>query len=132
MALEWWIAFKRDEKQLERLVTAVDHADRAWLEHTTLKRYLSRHANPCCTSHQFLYVRIPNETVIKSEVTTLTKFTIRPIDLQLGVAYKEDISKVRDLLFRIAESNPLSLEEPKPLFIFLGFGDSAVNLQFLL
>ena len=79
-----------------------------------------------------LYVRIPNETVIKSEVTTLTKFPIRRIDLQLGVAYKEDISKVRDLLFQLAENNPLSLEEPKPLFIFLGFGDSAINLQFSL
>jgi small-conductance mechanosensitive channel len=79
-----------------------------------------------------LYVRIPNETVIKSEVTTLTKFPIRRIDLQLGVAYKEDIGKVRDLLFKIAEDNPLSLEEPKPLFIFSGFGDSAINLQFSL
>ena len=77
-----------------------------------------------------LYVRIPNETVIKSEVTTLTKFPIRRIDLQLGVAYKEDIAKVRELLFQLAEKNPLSLEEPKPLFIFLGFGDSAINLQF--
>jgi len=79
-----------------------------------------------------LYVRIPNETVIKSEVTTLTKFPIRRIDLQLGVAYKEDIAKVRNLLFRIAADNPLSLEEPKPLFIISGFGDSAVNLQFSL
>jgi small-conductance mechanosensitive channel len=79
-----------------------------------------------------LYVRIPNENVIKSEVTTLTKFPIRRIDLQLGVAYKEDISKVRGLLFQLAESNPLSLEEPKPLFIFQGFGDSAINLQFSL
>jgi small-conductance mechanosensitive channel len=77
-----------------------------------------------------LYVRIPNETLIKSEVTTLTKFPIRRIDLQLGVAYKEDIAKVRELLFQLAEKNPLSLEEPKPLFIFLGFGDSAINLQF--
>jgi len=77
-----------------------------------------------------LYVRIPNETVIKSEVTTLTKFPIRRIDLQLGVAYKEDIAKVRGLLLQLAEKNPLSLEEPKPLFIFLGFGDSAINLQF--
>lgn len=77
-----------------------------------------------------LYVRIPNETVIKSEVITLTKFPIRRIDLQLGVAYKEDISKVRELLFALAEDNPLALEEPKPVFLFQGFGDSAVNLQF--
>ncbi len=77
-----------------------------------------------------LYVRIPNETLIKSEVTTLTKFPIRRIDLKLGVAYKEDIGKVHELLLKLAEKNPLSLEEPKPLFIFLGFGDSAINLQF--
>jgi small-conductance mechanosensitive channel len=77
-----------------------------------------------------LYVRIPNETLIKSEVTTLTKFPIRRIDLKLGVAYKEDIGKVHELLLKLAEKNPLSLEEPKPLFIFLGFGDSSINLQF--
>ena len=46
------------------------------------------------------------------------------------MAYKEDIAKVRELLFQLADKNPLSLEEPKPLFIFLGFGDSAINLQF--
>jgi small-conductance mechanosensitive channel len=77
-----------------------------------------------------LYVRIPNETLIKSEVTTMTKFPTRRIDLQLGVAYKEDIGKVRELLFKLAENNPLALAEPKPLFIFQGFGDSAINLQF--
>lgn len=77
-----------------------------------------------------LYVRIPNETMLKSEVTTLTRFPIRRLDLQIGVAYKENIEKVREALFAVADKNPLSLEEPKPLFIFQGFGDSALNLQF--
>lgn len=77
-----------------------------------------------------LYVRIPNETMLKSEVTTLTRFPIRRLDLQIGVAYKENIEKVREVLFAVAEKNPLSLEEPTPLFIFQGFGDSALNIQF--
>nr|WP_320050053.1 mechanosensitive ion channel family protein [uncultured Desulfuromonas sp.] len=77
-----------------------------------------------------LYVRIPNETILKSEVTTLTRFPIRRLDLQIGVAYKENIENVREVLFAVADKNPLSLEEPKPLFIFQGFGDSALNLQF--
>ncbi len=77
-----------------------------------------------------LYVRLPNESMIKSEVTTLTKFPIRRIDLHLGVAYKEDIGRVRDILFRVAAANPLSLEEPKPLFIFIGFGESSLDIQF--
>ncbi len=77
-----------------------------------------------------LYVRIPNETMLKSEVTTMTRFPIRRLDLQIGVAYKENIEKVREVLFAVAEKNPLSLEEPKPLFIFSGFGDSGLNIQF--
>lgn len=77
-----------------------------------------------------LFVRIPNETMIKSEVTTLTKFPIRRLDLQIGIAYREDISKVRDVLLDIAAKNLLCLEEPAPIFIVLGFGNSSVDLQF--
>lgn len=77
-----------------------------------------------------LYVRIPNESLIKSEVTTLTKFPIRRFDMQIGVAYREDLNKVRDVLLQVAHGNPLCLEEPKPLFIFQGFGDSSLDIQF--
>lgn len=77
-----------------------------------------------------LFVRIPNETLIKSEVTTLTRYPIRRLDLTLGVAYKEDIDRVRDVLLEVADRNRLCLDEPPPLFIFLGFGDSALNIQF--
>ncbi len=77
-----------------------------------------------------LYVRIPNETVIKASVTTMSKFPIRRIDLQIGIAYKENIARVREVLFDLADKNPLCLDEPKPLLIFQGFGDSAIDLQF--
>jgi small-conductance mechanosensitive channel len=77
-----------------------------------------------------LYVRIPNETLIKSEVRTLTRFPIRRFDLKVGVAYKEDIRHVREVLMRVADNNPLCLDEPKPLFIFTGFGDSSLDIQF--
>ncbi|MBT8439683.1 MAG: mechanosensitive ion channel family protein [Gammaproteobacteria bacterium] len=77
-----------------------------------------------------LFVRIPNETLIKTEITTLTRFPIRRFDLLMGVAYKEDIEHVKKVLFDVAENNPLCLEEPKPLFIHQGFGDSSVNFQF--
>jgi small-conductance mechanosensitive channel len=76
------------------------------------------------------FVRLPNELLIKSEFSTLTKFPIRRLDLEIGVAYKEDINRVREILLGVADHNPSSLEEPRPLFIFLGFGDSALNIQF--
>jgi small-conductance mechanosensitive channel len=77
-----------------------------------------------------LFVRIPNETMIKTEVTTLTKFPIRRADLKVGIAYKEDISRVKTLLTEMAQKNPLCLEEPAPLFIITGFGNSSIDIQF--
>lgn len=77
-----------------------------------------------------LFVRIPNEALIKSEVTTLTRFPIRRIDVMVGVAYKEDLKKVRAVLDEIADKNPLCLEEPKPLYIFQGFGESSLDIQY--
>ncbi len=77
-----------------------------------------------------LYVRIPNETLIKSEVTTLSRFPIRRFDLMLGVAYKENLDRVREVLMTVAEANVHCLDEPAPLFIFTGFGDSSLDIQF--
>ncbi len=77
-----------------------------------------------------LFVRIPNETLIKGEVTTLTRFPIRRLDLMVGVAYKEDIGEVRRVLFSVAEGNLFCLDDPAPLFIFTGFGDSSLDIQF--
>jgi small-conductance mechanosensitive channel len=77
-----------------------------------------------------LMVRIPNENMLKSEVINLTRFPIRRVDLKIGVAYKEDTARVRGILFTVADANPLCLDEPRPVFFFLGYGDSALEYQF--
>lgn len=77
-----------------------------------------------------LFVRIPNESLIKSEVTTVTRFPIRRLDIMVGVAYKEDLKKVRATLDELANKNPLCLEEPKPIYIFQGFGESSLDIQY--
>ncbi len=77
-----------------------------------------------------LQVRIPNESMLKSNVTTLTRFPIRRVDMKIGVAYREDLERVRELLMALAERNPVCLVEPAPLFIFLGYGDSSLDFQF--
>ena len=77
-----------------------------------------------------LYVRVPNETLVKAQITNLTRHPIRRYDLQVGVAYDTKIAKVREVLMDVAEKNPLALREPRPIIIFQSFGESAVNLQF--
>jgi small-conductance mechanosensitive channel len=77
-----------------------------------------------------LLVRIPNETMVKAEITNLSRFPIRRIDTVVGVAYKADLDLVQRVLFEIADSNPLSLEEPAPVLIAQGFGSSSIDYQF--
>lgn len=76
-----------------------------------------------------LFVRIPNETMMKSFVTNFSRFPIRRYDLQLGVAYGEDMARVQKLIESVADRNPLCLVEPKPQVIFQGFGSSSVDVQ---
>lgn len=73
------------------------------------------------------YVRIPNETMFKTQVTTITKFPIRRFDIAVGVSYKEDVDHVIRALQAVADENPLSLTDPAPVIIFNGFGDSSLN-----
>lgn len=77
-----------------------------------------------------LLVRIPSETLLKSNMTNLTHFSTRRLDLALGVAYKENLARVREVALVVAAKNPLCLQEPKPQVWVLSYGDSAINLQF--
>ena len=77
-----------------------------------------------------LLIRIPNQTVISSELTNVTRFPIRRLDFQIGVAYKEDLRKVKSVLENVARNNPLCLEEPEPYILFQSFGDSSINITF--
>ena len=77
-----------------------------------------------------LFVRIPNEQLIKSEVTNLTRFPIRRLTINIGVAYREDIGNVRRILLELADRQALVLDEPTPQVIVQDFGPSAINLLF--
>jgi len=77
-----------------------------------------------------LFIRVPNESMIKNPVTTVTRFPIRRMDIDIGVAYKEDVRKVMDVLREVAAENPFALDDPEPLILFNNFGDSALQFRF--
>ncbi len=74
-----------------------------------------------------LQVRIPNETMVKARITTLNRFPLRRVDVNVGVAYDSDLPLVEKTLQEVARANPLCLDEPGPLVIWTGFGDSSIN-----
>jgi len=77
-----------------------------------------------------LYVRIPNEVLVKGEITNLSRFPIRRADFVLIVPYGEDLDRVRDLLMELAMREPLAMVEPKPVFQILSTSELGVQLQF--
>jgi small-conductance mechanosensitive channel len=77
-----------------------------------------------------LFVRIPNETIGKSNLTTITRFPIRRLDLSFAVAYKEDLERVRDTLLLLASENTFCLDNPPPFFGIDSFGDSGIKILF--
>jgi small-conductance mechanosensitive channel len=76
-----------------------------------------------------LSVRIPNETLLKSEITNYTRYPIRRLDLKVTVGFRQDLGRVRQLFESIAASQPLCFDEPRPQFSVRGFTDAGIELQ---
>ena len=76
-----------------------------------------------------LFVRIPNESMVKAQVTNITKFPIRRMDVNVGVAYKENVDRVIDVLKDVADKNPYCLDEPEPVIIFQNHGESSLDFM---
>lgn len=78
-----------------------------------------------------LFVRVPNETLIKSQIINLSRNPIRRIDMELRVAYSQELDRLREMLFSLAAADPDILEEPEPKVWVDRLGDSAIHVRFL-
>ena len=76
-------------------------------------------------------VRIPNEAMIKSEITNLSYFAIRRLDIIIAVAYNCDIAKVKSMLLDIAVHCDKVLQEPEPNVTINNFANAAVELKYM-
>lgn len=73
-------------------------------------------------------VRVPNETLIKSNLINFSQNKIRRLSVSVSISYDESLPRVREVLLGIAEKHPLALENPAPVFIVDSFGDSAIQV----
>ncbi len=75
-------------------------------------------------------VIVPNGSLISDRVVNWTRSDLqRRIDVQVGVAYGTDPEKVRALLLEVAKAHPLVIDDPEPVALFRGFGDSSLDFQ---
>lgn len=75
------------------------------------------------------FVRVPNETTMKSEIVNFTRFEIRRIELQLCFRHEQDLEAVEALLLATCRANPVVLDEPLSFVLFEDFGERGVGLK---
>jgi len=74
------------------------------------------------------FVRIPNESIIKTNVINLTRFPIRRLDIYVNVSYNTDLKKATDVLKDIASKNIYVLDNPSPLILIDKFDIPGVSI----
>jgi small-conductance mechanosensitive channel len=74
------------------------------------------------------FVRIPNETIIKTNVVNVTRFPIRRLDIRFGVSYTEDLDRVKSVLEDLALNNTFALDNPEPLIVIDQFDASGISI----
>lgn len=73
-------------------------------------------------------IRVPNETIIKSNLKNTTYFPIRRLTIQVSISYDTDLEKAYKALLQVPEVCPVVLTEPAPVVYFDGFGASGIDM----
>ena len=77
-----------------------------------------------------VYIRLPNEQLIRTPVMNLSKYPIRGIPITLAINFHEDIIKVRHVLLEVAAKYPLVMDDPKAAVTVTAFRESSIEILF--
>lgn len=64
-----------------------------------------------------LFIRVPNEKLASAQLTTITKYPIRRLDIHIVVPFDVDLAELVDLLQGIARESASCLQEPAPIVV---------------
>jgi len=77
-------------------------------------------------------IMVPNEDFITNKVVNWTYSNKKGrVDIPIGVSYKSDIKKARELILEAAREHPRCTIEPEPECYLREYGDSSVNFLLL-
>ncbi|MCL5049359.1 mechanosensitive ion channel family protein [Aliidiomarina maris] len=77
-----------------------------------------------------LYVRVPNDDLIKGHVTNFSKFSIRRLDVQMWLALETDCAALEKLLNQTIVHEQAFLHQPAPELFRLHVGVLGIQVQY--
>ncbi|MHB8156344.1 MAG: mechanosensitive ion channel family protein [Desulfocucumaceae bacterium] len=79
-----------------------------------------------------LYVRIPNENLIKNKLVNLTRYKTRRLCLNYRLGPETDIASAKKIILDEARAYQHALPDPHPFMVVQGFGESGAKLDLFL
>lgn len=73
-------------------------------------------------------IRIPNSTIIDSNLVNVNYFPVRRLTMQVSISYEDDIEKGLSFLENVPLNCKTVLKDPAPLTWVESFGESRINL----
>ncbi len=73
-------------------------------------------------------VIVPNKVIWGSPITNFTAMDTRRLDIPVGIAYGADIAQAKAVAMAVQREHPELKQEPVPIVVVAGLGDSSVNL----
>ncbi|QSP95302.1 mechanosensitive ion channel [Marinobacter salinisoli] len=73
-------------------------------------------------------VIVPNGQLANASLTNNSAYETRRCDLTFGIGYGDDIDAAKAIIKRLIEQDERALEEPEPMIVVGGLGDSSVDL----
>lgn len=73
-------------------------------------------------------VIVPNKLIWGAPITNFTALDTRRLDIPVGIAYGVDIAKAKAVAKDVQKSHPELKQDPEPVVVVAGLGDSSVNL----
>ena len=79
-----------------------------------------------------LYVRIPNESLVRNKLVNYTRFKTRRLNITVHLGHEHDISLARQAILDEARQYAHALQEPHPFVMVSGFGQNGAKLDLYL
>jgi small conductance mechanosensitive channel len=74
-------------------------------------------------------VVVPNKQLSQERIINYTLTPKIRIRVSIGIAYKEDMQKARDIMLESLKGDERILPDPAPMVVVTGLGDSSVDMQ---
>lgn len=78
-----------------------------------------------------LYVRVPNESVMKAEIQNLSRYPIRRVEVRITLPFGADYAALERGLVEVADGLPDVLDEPRPAVQFVELSDAGSVVRLL-